>query len=166
VSRIRRLLPQHPTDAAGPLEQARADVNTALNELRTITRGVYPAVLTRRGLTAAIRSAASAGAATAQLETNGPVDQIPEEYATTAYFATVDSLRDFAGARRAVLTVDQGRLRIEIAGEPRPQPSLAAVRDRVEAMGGTVESFDEEGTRRLLVTLPVDPPHRVPAGTP
>ena len=93
------------------------------------------------------------------------MNQLPGEVATTAYFATVDSLRDLDAPRRAVIAVDQGLLRIDIAGTPRPQTSVAAVRDRVEAIGGTVESIDSEGSRHLIVTLPMDRPSRVPVGT-
>jgi signal transduction histidine kinase len=155
---VRLLLPDRPDKAADRLERARADVNTALDELRTLTRGVYPAVLARRGLTAAIRSAISQTAGVAQLRTYGPVDQLPEHLAATAYFATIESLRDLTGPRQAALAVEGSQLGIEVIGGPRPEMSTRGVRDRVEAVGGSIESEEWDGRRRLLISLPLEAP--------
>jgi signal transduction histidine kinase len=155
VQGVRLLLPDRPDKAAGRLERARTDVNTALDELRTLTRGVYPAVLARRGLTAAIRSAISQTGGVAQLVTYGPVDQLPEHLAATAYFATIEGLRDLAGTRQAALAIEESRLRIEVSGAARPQTSLQGVRDRVEAAGGTTQFDEVDGLRRLVISLPL-----------
>ena len=158
VQGVRLLLPDRPDKAAGRLERARADVNTALDELRTLTRGVYPAVLARRGLTAAIRSAISQTGGVTQLRTYGPVDQLPEHLAATAYFATIESLRDLTGPRQAALAVEGSQLGIEVIGGPRPKMSMRGVRDRVEAVGGSIESEECDGRRRLLISLPLEAP--------
>jgi signal transduction histidine kinase len=158
VRRIRQLLPTHSDQAAVALDRARAEVNTALDELRSLTRGVYPAVLSRRGLIAAISSAMSNAPLTTQLRAYGPMDQLPEQMATTAYFVTVESLRDLADPREAVLGVEDGKLQIEVIGRSRPEASSQGVRDRVEACGGTIEPQEQDGRRRLLISLPLPEP--------
>jgi hypothetical protein len=159
VRRVRQLLPTHSDQAAVALDRARAEVNTALDELRSLTRGVYPAALSRRGLIAAISSAMSQAPLTTQLRTYGPVDQLSEQLSTTAYFVTVESLRDLADPREAVLGVEDGKLQIVVTGRCRPQASLQGVCDRVEACGGTIQPDEQDGRRRLLISLPL------PAGT-
>ncbi len=155
LRRVRQLVPTRSDQAADALDRARSEVNTALDELRSLTRGIYPAVLSRRGLVAAIRSATSQTGPPTELQTYGPVDQLPDQVATTAYFVTVESLRDLTGPRRAVLGVEHGTLRIQVTGASRPQASSQGVRDRVEACGGTIQPREQDGRRQLLITLPL-----------
>ena len=78
--------------------------------------------------------------------------------ATTAYFATIESLRDMTDPQQAALAVEEGQLHIEVIGAPRQKASSQEVRDRVEAAGGTTQSDEKDGRRRLVFTLPLDAP--------
>ncbi|MCZ9348449.1 histidine kinase dimerization/phosphoacceptor domain-containing protein, partial [Streptomyces mutabilis] len=52
-------LKEDPRAAAVMVDEAHGEVKTALQELRNLARGIHPAVLTDRGLDAALSSVAS-----------------------------------------------------------------------------------------------------------
>jgi signal transduction histidine kinase len=158
LDEVGRLLPGEPGAAAAELDRARSGVETALDELRSLTRGVYPAVLDRRGLAAAVRAGAPRSSGSTELCTEGPVDDLPRALAATAYFSVLECLRDLTGPRRAVLVIDGSVLRIEISGSARPQTTTAGVLDRVEAAGGELSCIELLGQRRLVIRLPVRSP--------
>jgi signal transduction histidine kinase len=157
LDRADQLLPAQPDQVASSLDEARSVVETALDELRTLTRGLYPAVLDHRGLVAAIRAGAPRAGGFTDLTTEGSVDGLSRALAATAYFSVVECLRDLTGPRRAALSATGSSMWIEISGPARPQTTTAGVRDRVEAVGGTLTCTELDGRRTLVIQLPVPP---------
>ena len=90
-----------PVAAADLLSQASEELALGLEELRELARGIHPAVLTDRGLAAAVEALATR--ATLPVELNGlPSERLPEPIEAAAYYVVSESLTNVAKyARRA-----------------------------------------------------------------
>jgi signal transduction histidine kinase len=139
----RGLVEADPQEAARLLDDARAGVAQALDELREVAARIHPPLLDTQGLVAALRMAAAAAPIPARVE--GAVeDAVPPETAVTVYRCCVATLAAAAGedarATVAVRTGD-GALEFEVAlGGARLDPgALDPLAARVEALGGALE---------------------------
>ena len=92
-----------PAAAADLLVQAREELALGLEELRELARGIHPAVLTDRGLAAAVD--ALAARATLPVELDGlPSERLSEPIEAAAYYVVSESLANvakYAAASRA-----------------------------------------------------------------
>jgi signal transduction histidine kinase len=151
------------TSAAGAdlLRALGTDVEDALDEVRLLARGIYPAPLADRGLVDALRSAALRSALPTTVLAAG-VRRYPSEIESAAYFCCLEALQNAAKhARDAAAVVvdlsDDGALRFEVRDDGAgfdPQTvtggvGFTSMRDRVAAVGGevTIESRPGHGTR-------------------
>ncbi|HEX6022439.1 MAG TPA: histidine kinase, partial [Solirubrobacter sp.] len=148
------------------LDEAHGEAKEALTELRNLARGIHPAVLTDRGLDAAV----SALAARCPVPVAVDVDLPRRAGAGTeaiAYFVVAEALTNVAKhsqATRAWLTAEfQGdRLVVEVldngvGGATMAGTGIAGLRDRVRAVDGelTLTSPPGHGTT-LRVELPCE----------
>jgi signal transduction histidine kinase len=152
------------------LSDLRADVHTTINEVRELAHGIYPPLLRNRGLGEALQTAASRSglACTVDVELPG---RYPEQAETAAYFCCTEALQNagkYAGdgstVRLSVRAVG-ATLRVEVADDGagfdagRPEGhGFLNMRDRLGAIGGTLEvdSAPGEGTR-LTILIPAEP---------
>jgi signal transduction histidine kinase len=146
-------------DAQAEIDQARSEIATSLEELRTIARGLHPAVLTDHGLGAAIDSLAERAPLPVEIEV--ALDgRLPAPVEAAAYFVASEALANVAKhsqATKARVTARRRDGRVEIVveddgiGGARSElgSGLRGLADRVEALGGElkVESPDGGGTR-------------------
>jgi signal transduction histidine kinase len=136
-----------PVAAQELLAEARRGTHEALEELRTLARGIHPPVLADRGLGAAI----SALAARTPLEVNVAVDvprRPPSALETAAYFVAAEALANagkHANAGRVDIGVraDGDRLVVDVVddGSGGADPAgngLRGLARRVEALDGTL----------------------------
>ena len=137
------------------------EAEAALDELRSLARGVYPPVLTDRGVPDALRSIAMLVPLPAHVVAVG-VTRHPIEIEGATYFTCVEAVQNAIkhahGATGVWIKLSQtsGQLRFEVRDDG-PGFGLDAVegrgmrnmRDRVEAVGGrlTVHSEPGRGTR-------------------
>jgi signal transduction histidine kinase len=129
------------------LAEADAEVVGALDELRTLARGIHPPVLTDEGLGPAL--AALARRAPVPVELQISPERLPERVEVTAYFVASEALANIAKhahATRATIAVNRtnGRVSIEvtdngIGGADLGGTGLRGLRDRVEALDGHLE---------------------------
>ena len=146
----RRLVADDPEAARDALDDLRADVGRAVDDLRAIAERIHPPLLDTQGLGAALRLAA-AGHARARLEL--AVDDPPSAAAAlTAYRVCAAALRAAGdgGVEIGVRTHD-GLLELEVT----PGASDAGVFDgpagRAAVLGGTLEVSPD----RVRLTLPL-----------
>src|SRR5829696_4904584 len=88
-------LASDPASAAQLVSQAREEAQLAIEELRELARGIHPALLSDRGLGAALEALASR--APVPVEVSGvPEVPLPREVEATAYFCTAEALTNVA----------------------------------------------------------------------
>ena len=79
-----------PDAADAVLESAREELAAALDELRELARGIHPAVLTDRGLAAALEALASRLPIPVEIET--PEVELPQAVEAAAYYVIAEAL--------------------------------------------------------------------------
>ncbi|MER5934430.1 sensor domain-containing protein [Streptomyces sp. NPDC002054] len=98
---------EDPDAAAAMVDEAHGEVKLALQELRDLARGIHPAVLTDRGLDAALSSVASRCVVPVKVQVDLPT-RPAEAIEGIAYFTVSELLQNVskhAGARGAVVEV-------------------------------------------------------------
>src|SRR4051812_43871923 len=139
-------LERDPEAARTLVSGARAELDLAMRELRELARGLHPAVLTDRGLAAALESLAQSGALPVDV-TGAPAQRLPEAVEAGAYFVVAESITNavkHAGATRIAVRLERAgsSLCIEIeddgrgGADPAAGTGLRGLADRVEALGG------------------------------
>jgi signal transduction histidine kinase len=162
-----RQLEQGPDEAGlrATLAQAADELRTGLGELRELARGIHPAVLTERGLAAAVESLAARMPIPVDVAIAG---RWPPAAEANAYFVVAEALTNVvrhARAARVRVTAEgaRGRLAVEVAddgvggADPGRGSGLRGIRDRLAAAGGTlaIESRAGAGTR-IRAELPCE----------
>ncbi|GAA2980028.1 sensor domain-containing protein [Streptomyces lactacystinicus] len=155
------------------VDNAHGEVKLALQELRDLARGIHPAVLTDRGLDAALSSVAARctvpGGVRVNVDLTGP-DGEPERPDSAvegiAYFTVSELLTNVskhAGARSASVEVWRSEHQLMVlvqddgkgGAAPYPGSGLAGLAERIRAVDGVflVES-PEGGPTTVTVELP------------
>ncbi|WP_425543906.1 sensor histidine kinase [Streptomyces crystallinus] len=139
-------LTEDPHAAARMVDSAHGEVKVALQELRDLARGIHPAVLTDRGLDAALSSVASRCTVPVQVEVDLPGRPVPA-IEGIAYFTVSELLQNVSkhsGASRAGVDVwrAQDRLMLQVTDNGRGGASaaggsgLAGLAERLDAVDG------------------------------
>lgn len=139
----------------------------ASDELRELARGIHPAILSRGGLLPALRALARRSPVPVELELELPVEtRLPDPVEVAAYFAVSEALANTAKhARASVVGVTVGleadALRITVrddgrgGADPRRGSGLVGLRDRIEALGGTLQIVSPPGAgTTITMTIP------------
>jgi signal transduction histidine kinase len=156
-------------DRAKVLRGLGTDVDTAIDQVRDLARGIYPGVLADHGLVAALRAAALQSALPTTVLAAG-VQRYSREIESAAYFCCLEALQNTDkhahGATAAVVDVsDNGVLRMEVRDDGAgfdpatagPGAGLVNMRDRLAAVRGELETRSSPGRgTRLIVTIPLD----------
>ncbi|GAA2733690.1 sensor histidine kinase [Streptomyces nogalater] len=154
-----------PETAARMVEEAHGEVKLALQELRDLARGIHPAVLTDRGLDAALSAVASRCAVPVRVEVDLPARPAPA-IEGIAYFTVSELLRnvsEHSGARTASVDVwrSDDRLMLQVSDDGVGGADLA----RGSGLAGLAARLDAvDGV--LVVDSPSGGPTRVTAELP
>jgi signal transduction histidine kinase len=130
------------------LREAEGGVRQALQELRGLARGLYPAALTEEGLGAALEALAEQAASPLMLR-RLPQERLEPNVEAAAYFVVAEILKRSRPRRAAVDTVHvDGRLVVEVETDEQPPQELTDLEDRVGALDGRllVQAAPEGGT--------------------
>jgi signal transduction histidine kinase len=162
---IKASLRKDPESAEALLAEAESELDDALAELRELARGIHPAVLTDRGLDAAIRALAERAPIPVEL-TRLPEDRLPDSVEAAIYYLVAEAITNvakYAQATCASVAVERSNgfatvvVRDDGIGgaEPVPGSGLVGLADRVEALGGRlhIESPPGRGTQ-LTAEIP------------
>ncbi|MFG2366461.1 sensor histidine kinase [Streptomyces mirabilis] len=158
-------LTEDPQAAARMVDEAHGEVKTALQELRDLARGIHPAVLTDRGLDAALSSVASRCTVPVQVDVDLPSRPAPA-IEGIAYFTVSELLQNVSKHARATrATVDvwrvENRLMLQVVddgvggADVSGGSGLAGLAERLDAVDGV-----------LVVDSPVGGPSRITAELP
>src|SRR5207253_556680 len=106
---IKASLRKDPESADALLAQADSELDHALEELRELARGIHPAILTDRGLEAAIRALAERAPIPVEL-TRLPEDRLPDSVEAAIYYLVAEAITNvakYAQATRASVAVER-----------------------------------------------------------
>ena len=156
------------SDESDPkLDLAIDELAGGLQEIRDLASGLHPAVLTERGLVAALEAVALRAPVPVELEAV-PDRRLPEQVEAAAYYVVAEGLANVqkhAGAKRVVVraATDERALVVEVTddgvgGADEEGSGVRGLADRVEALGGrlTLTSPAGGGTR-LSAEIPHSP---------
>jgi signal transduction histidine kinase len=142
-----------PERAARVLAEQADAARVAIETLSSLSRGIYPRLLSDEGLVPALRSAVAASAIPVTIETDG-VGRLPTPVEAALYFCCMEAVQNAAkhsgaGMVTVQLGEDQNRWHLTISdngtGFDQAQvraggagAGLVNMRDRLDAVGGTV----------------------------
>jgi signal transduction histidine kinase len=159
-------VPTQLPELAGQLARVTEGLAGALEELRELSHGIHPAILSEAGLGPALRALARRAAVPVELDVQLQ-GRLPAPVEVAAYYVVAEALTNAAKHAHANLAHVQvqtqaGRLRLSVAddgaggADPARGSGLVGLSDRVQALGGTITVHSPAGQgTRLLVDLPV-----------
>ncbi|CAM3728443.1 sensor histidine kinase [Nocardioides zeicaulis] len=171
IERARKELQAGRADGAGALlEQLAADNRDVLLELRELARGIYPPLLTERGLVAAVQSTARRSAVPVTLDV-AQVERHSQQVEAAAYFCILEAMTNavkHSGADE-LLVVLRGRPHLSFTvsdsgrgfdPESVTRGGLVGMAARIEAVGGRLHlhTAPGQGTRLVGEFPPLDAP--------
>jgi signal transduction histidine kinase len=156
-----------PGNAVKLIAQAREEAQLAVKELRELARGIHPAVLSDRGLNAALE--ALAARAPVPVEVRGvPEDPLNPAVEAAAYFVTAEALTNVAKYAHATeasvrVSLEEECLRVEVrddgvgGADPTCGTGLRGLRDRVDALDGRIDIESPlGGGTTITVEMPLE----------
>jgi signal transduction histidine kinase len=131
-------LAQRSAGAAGPhVEEALAQTQAALDDLRELAHGLHPAVLTEAGLPAALRSLSDRSAVPLAVG-DVTAERFPDSVELAAYLAVRDAVGHANGPVRVRAVKLGGELVETVDGVD--LSGSEELQDRIGALGGTVST--------------------------
>jgi signal transduction histidine kinase len=154
-----RVARRHAGDAEPELAEIDAELGSALEELRTLARGLHPPILTEQGLGPALETLARRAAVPVEIGAV-PSTRLPPPVETAAYYVASEGIANavkhaHASHVRIELHRNGTRAVVEVAddgdGGADPEGSgLRGLRDRVEALDGSVAIESPPGCGTVL----------------
>ncbi|MEZ0239696.1 MAG: sensor histidine kinase, partial [Chloroflexota bacterium] len=153
-------------ELSASLSSVAANVESAIEELRELARGILPPILAEAGLAAAVESLAVRSPVPVRVDI--VIDgRLAPAIESTAYFFVAEGLANVArhsAARLATVTgrVEGGLLRLVVeddgigGADPRGGSGLRGLADRVGALGGHLEVGPVSGSgTRVAADMPI-----------
>jgi signal transduction histidine kinase len=169
---LRRLERLTADDAeVGPAAQsARVQLEGAIEELRELARGLHPPLLREHGLEAALRAGAARSSLPVQLDLQVG-EGVPPDVEAAAYYVCAEAVTNAVKhARSSTVSLsvlrEHGTLVVQVcddgvggaaqAAHDRGSTGLTGLRDRVEALDGTLDLHSPPGDgTRLTARFPL-----------
>ena len=153
------------------LDRAVTQTTGALEALRDLSRGIHPAVLTKGGLSPALKALVRRSPIPVRLDL-GLKNRLPDQVEVSAYYIVAEALTNAAKhshASTVTVAVDEkpadAILRLEVSDDGvggadfTCGTGLLGLKDRVEALGGHIVVHSPHGAgTSLSFELPVTPP--------
>lgn len=152
-------------DLRQQLSRAAMDLESVLDDLREISRGLHPTTLSRSGLRQALEALTQRSEVPVDLTVQ--VDRhLPDHVQVAVYYTVSEALTNVAKHARATavsvrLRLEHATLRLTVddngvgGADPSRGSGLSGLKDRIEALGGTIEVISPSGCgTRLAVGIP------------
>jgi GAF domain-containing protein len=184
LQRIRAMLAQHEVEPREGLERAERDLESVLEDVRELSRGLHPPLLSRGGLLPSLRALARRSPIPVEIDVDLG-ERPPAQIETALYYVISEALTnaikhsqaesisvtvesDHGGVpfgigldgRRGIMNLHATVVDDGVGGAEATEGSgLMGVADRVDALGGrlVLESPPGAGTR-IAIALPIGPP--------
>jgi signal transduction histidine kinase len=163
---LRQVQADAPPEVEGGLSRIAEQVTGVFNQVREISRGIHPAILSEGGLTPALRALARRSAVPVELDLRTG-RRLPDQVEVAAYYAVSEALANVAkhahaSAVHVEVDAPDATLRLAIrddgigGADPAKGSGLTGLRDRIEAVGGTLDvTSPADGGTTLLIEIPV-----------
>jgi signal transduction histidine kinase len=163
---VRTVQADAPPELAGGLSRIGERVTDVLDQVREISRGIHPSILSQLGLTLALKALARRSAVPVELDLRTS-QRLPDQVEVAAYYAVSEALANAVKHARASvvhveLDIPDATLRLAVrddgigGADPVKGSGLTGLRDRVEALGGTFDvTSPAGGGTTLLIEIPV-----------
>jgi signal transduction histidine kinase len=152
----------------GELSHVAEGLASVFDELREISHGIHPAILSDKGLEPALRALVRRSAVPVELDLHAAERRLPEQVEVAAYYVVSEALTNAAKhAHASVVNIELGvhnasvRLAIRDDGiggaDPGRGSGLVGLGDRIEALGGTLQVTSATGSgTTLLIQIPTE----------
>jgi signal transduction histidine kinase len=159
--RLARLqLRKDPVETDHLLTDASDELQSAIDELRELARGIHPAVLTDRGLGPALEVLADHAHLPVELTAHLP-GRLPSSVEAVVYYVAAEGITNitkYAHATAATLRLEASNQNVVVSvgdngaggADPSRGTGLRGLADRVEALGGKLELRSPPGQGTLL----------------
>jgi PAS domain S-box-containing protein len=159
-------MPDDLAELKAELAETASGLAGALEDLQEISRGIHPAILSSGGLEVALKALARRAAIPVELAVVAP-RRLPESVEVAIYYVVSEALTNAtkhgrASGARVDLRVETSLVHLTIVddgtggADPSRGSGLIGLRDRVEALGGTIEIASERGVGTTLrIEIPV-----------
>ena len=159
-------VPPQPGELEGVLSRVGEGLAGVIDELREISRGIHPAILSERGLEPALRALCRRSAVPVELDLDAE-QRLPEPVEAAAYYVVSEALTNAAKhAHASVVNVEldthDANLQLAIrddgigGADLSGGSGLVGLSDRIEALGGTLQVTSPAGTgTTLLIEVPL-----------
>jgi signal transduction histidine kinase len=155
-------------DVASLVSGLADETQQAVDALRAVAHGIYPPLLEAEGLEVALRAVARTSSVDMNVATSG-LKRYGRQVEETVYFCVLEAIdrvhMSGAAATRIGLRDGAGELEVVIDHDGRvTREDLAAVSDRVDAFGGTID-FEvlSDAIQRITTRVPADENEMEPA---
>jgi signal transduction histidine kinase len=167
IRAVQATVPPQLGELERDLSRVAEGLESVFDELREISRGIHPAILSEGGLGPALRSLRRRSAVPVVLDLHAE-RRLPERVEVAAYYVVSEALTNAAKhAHASVVKVEldahdailQLAIRDDGLGgaDPSRGSGLVGLSDRIEALGGTLEvTSPTGGGTTLLIELPVE----------
>jgi signal transduction histidine kinase len=161
-------VPAEMDELKAELSRAAAGLTEVVDDLQELSRGIHPAILSKGGLVPALKALARRSAVPVELHVRAD-GRLPERAEVAGYYVVSEALTNAAkyaeaSAVHVELDVEDAMVRLAIrddgvgGADPSRGSGLTGLRDRVEAIGGTITiASPAGGGTSLLIGIPLAP---------
>ena len=161
-------LDEDPESARQMIQDARGASGQVLSQLRDLVRGIYPPVLSERGLADAVRSLALAAALPVDVKVDLPGRRLPVALETAAYFVVSETVTNAVKHAQATqvsvsIAARAGVLRLRVSddgiggADPAGGSGLTGLSRRLAAFDGSLRlTSPAGGPTSVLVEVPCE----------
>ena len=169
LRRAEAKLPTGADELRADLTRVAEGLTTAVDELRELSRGIHPSILTEGGLSPALKALGRRSPVRVKLDM-GFEQRLPDHVEVAAYYTVSEALTNASKHANATrvwvsLRVEHDMLLLSIrddgvgGADPNRGSGLTGLRDRIEALGGRIKIESPSGSGTLIeVEIPIGGP--------
>ncbi|HET6187140.1 MAG TPA: GAF domain-containing protein, partial [Trebonia sp.] len=166
LRKVQAEVPPGLAELEGGLSGIAERVTGVFDQVREISHGIHPAILSERGLQAALKALARRSAVPVELDLRVE-RRLPDQLEVAAYYAVSEALANAAkhaqaSAVQVQLGADDAMARLTVrdngigGADPAQGSGLVGLSDRIEAVGGTLQvTSPTGGGTTLLIEIPL-----------
>src|SRR4051794_7748810 len=169
LRRVDAKLPPGADELRADLTRVAEGLTTAVDELRELSRGIHPSILTEGGLSPALKALGRRSPVRVKLDM-GFEQRLPDQVEVAAYYTVSEALTNASKHANATrvwvsLRVEDDTLLLSIrddgvgGADSKRGSGLTGLRDRIEALGGRIQIESPSGSGTLIeVGIPIAGP--------